>query len=101
LYVPQVILTDSGYYRFYVTNSVGEAMSRRQHVTVSTNSPVVLSGPNPNVQAGVPGEWKRIFLSASGPSPLYYAWLKDGVEIPDATGDSLYFDSLVISNSGL
>jgi hypothetical protein len=78
----------AGDYHVEVGNGYGMAASSRVKLQVqSVASPQIVL--QPQGEAVVFGQFLSLSVSAVGPSPLTYRWLKDGVALPGATNRSL------------
>jgi len=78
-------------YSLVVSNAVGVVTSRVAQVTVSTDPPMLLDGPNPTWQIADPGTWVNFWVDGTGPQPLNYNWYKVGDNNSVATWTSLSF----------
>jgi len=75
-----------GTYRCVISNAVGSAITRNAVVTV-VSPPVILTPPaNTKIANGGTGVLRVV---AGGTPTLKYQWIKDGNDIPSATGSSL------------
>jgi alpha-tubulin suppressor-like RCC1 family protein len=66
----------------------------------------VAFGPPPIVLSATTNVWvfddesAAFQITAEGPGPLQYQWLREGVEIPDATNNTLIFTSPISAKAG-
>ena len=96
LVIPATKLTDAGLYTVRVSGPFGDTISDPALVTVFPK-PAITSHPQ-NVYANV-GASVSLSVTASGEG-LTYQWIKDGQEIPTATGSTLLIASLSESDYG-
>ena len=68
-----------------------DATGNRASQTVVTPPGLLLLRVQPVLQLAIAGGPARFSVLAGGTGPFTYQWLKDGVPIPDATGDVLAF----------
>lgn len=88
------------HYWVRASNSYGSADSRAAFVTPRFASPLpVVTGEPRDISYHV-GNSASINFSVVGPGPLTYVWYKDGVVIPDATGESLVLPLTSVAQSG-
>lgn len=72
--------------------------STRFVLAVNALPPVITV--QPQSQASVDGTEVTLSVTATGRPPLSYQWQKDGVDIVDATGATLAFTSVTVSQEG-
>ncbi len=92
--------TDAGGYWLVATNAYGASTSRVAQVTISTDLPTIVSGPEPEVQEVLPGEYAEFSVQASGPEALSYSWRKVGDPAELAAWNWFGFDSTDPTNTG-
>ena len=95
--IDPVAAGDAGEYDVVVSNSCGSATSAAAALTVLEGVEIV-TPPAPLVVCE--GDPAAFSVAASGSAPLAYAWRKDGIPIPGATGASLLVDPAEPGNSG-
>ena len=93
--------SDSGIYYCIVTNDFGADTSLNDTLEVCylpsiLNDKKIISPGNPVI-----GEAYFMAITATGTEPLEYQWYKDGDSIIDTNNDSITFDTLVESDSGI
>ena len=91
----------AGFYHYVATNAYGSATSRVAHLTVSTDPPVIVSQPTPEVQEVAPGSYVSIYSQAAGPEWLFYSWRKVGFADELGTWQWLTIYDAEPTNSGL
>lgn len=99
--IESATFTDAGGYSLVVTNAYGAATSRVAQVTISTNLPMIVSGPSPEYEEVQPGDYVSFSVQAAGPEPLAYSWRKVGDELEVGAWDWFSFDSADPTNTGL
>lgn len=88
----------AGGYRVIVSNALGAATSDMATLTVLPVTPYFVIQPS---GATLPAGSSRTFTGqANGSQPIGYQWQRNGTNLPDATGTSLAFTRLAISDSG-
>jgi hypothetical protein len=65
---------------------------------VEPETPVITTPPNP--QSVVAGQSLRLSVTAAGPGPLSYQWLKNGLSLPGQTAATLTLDSVQPADAG-
>ena len=90
--------TDAGAYTVHVTNAFGLAGSNVGSLTVSSSAPVISQQPQ-SISPTV-GQNVSLSVTATGSNPLTYQWRKGGSPIGGATGTSLAFPSISLSDAG-
>ena len=85
------LVAQSGRYSVEVVNAVGRIRSAEAVVTVAV-APVITQIPSD--KTAVEGSTAVLTAPVSGTKPLIYQWLRDGVEIPGATGSTLNLPSV-------
>lgn len=97
LTIPSAVTTDSGKYRVFVKNDVGQIYSR-------TVSAFVIVGPSvtthPLSQNAYVGDAVTLSVVGAGGKPLTYQWRKDGVNISKATSASYRISSAQLTHAG-
>jgi fructan beta-fructosidase len=89
-------LTNAGTYDVVITNNVGSVTS--SPVTLTLVAPTISSPPSPLIaNLGGPGSFS---VTASGGSPLYYQWRRNGSPISDATNSTLNLFPVTASYAG-
>jgi alpha-tubulin suppressor-like RCC1 family protein len=96
--VPNPLVTDGGSYSVVVTNSFGSTTSVA--ATLSVNVPPSITTHPVSQIVGSSGQNVTFTAAASGTSPLTYQWVKDGVEIWEATSASYQILSVQVSHAG-
>ena len=91
---------DAGGYSLVATNAYGASTSRVAQITVSTDLPTIVSGPEPEVREVMPGEYADFYVQASGPETLSYSWRRVGDAAELATWDSIWFEAVDPANTG-
>lgn len=99
LNLPAVALADDGArFRVVVSNAGGSVSSSEVRLTVTPVAPAITSAPAAaSVMAGQTASFAAV---ASGSAPLSYQWLRDGTEIPGATGASFTTAALALADDG-
>ena len=97
----------AGFYSVNVTNKYGKAVSAAASLTIVV-APKIASQPKDQLVAV--NSRAEFNVTATGTSPLFYQWQKDGVNIPDATRSTLVLDrvqkifagqyAVIVSNVG-
>ena len=88
---------DGGSYQCEVTNIVGPVSTTPATITIGLK-PRIVAAPIPR---GIVVNGKVVFtVEASGLGPLTYQWLRNGVEIPGATSNTLTLDKLQTTSQG-
>jgi len=84
---------------YYVTasNFLGTATSATVGI-IQSRLPYIIT--EPVGKSVVLGSNFTVTVTASGPSPLYYQWIKDGTNLPGATSASLSVANAQAANSG-
>jgi hypothetical protein len=92
--------TDAGTYQVVITNAFGQLTSSSAILTVSTVGviPTISSQP-PNV-AAVIGTNATFSVTASGYTPLYYQWYKNGIAMLGANLTYIAFTSVTNTDAG-
>lgn len=93
---------DSGSYTVTITNSAGSVTSMPVTLTVNPVEPAapqIASTPNGSVKAA--GGSATLIASASGHPLPVLQWLKNGIEITDATNTNLFLSNLQAGDTGL
>ena len=89
---------DDGMYQVIITNSAGAVTSRVATVSWSSAALAILAHPQSRV---VPIGGSATFnVLASGVGPITYQWLKNSIQMPGETNNSLALTSLARTNSG-
>ncbi|MBI5386475.1 MAG: lamin tail domain-containing protein [Verrucomicrobia bacterium] len=67
-----------------------------------TNAPVLppLITAHPQSQSATPGTTVTLNVAASGPGPLFYQWVRDGLELAGGTNDLLTLTNVQPASSG-
>ena len=92
LTLTNVQLTNSGNYQAVVSNPYGFALSLSANLSVTNQSPVILTQPA-NSSPGV-GSTASLSVSATGSLPLGYQWHFNGTNLSGATTSTLTFSSV-------
>lgn len=95
--IASVALPDAGVYTVVATNIAGSVTSQPAFLTIS-EPPVILSGPSSLTITA--GQSATFSVSASGPPPLAYQWMKNGNEISGATSGTLSIGVAGVNDSG-
>jgi hypothetical protein len=90
---------DSGSYSMTASNSAGTATSSTVVVTVSAVIPPSIT-QQPLAQEVVKGYDVGFSVSATGSSPLYFQWYKNGQAIPSATSSYYSMYAVTVGNAG-
>lgn len=99
LLLPAIQSSNAGIYQIVVSNSFGVATSVPAPVTVMNSAPFLLTQPPTNLSVFL-GSKVSLSVALGGSGPLQYQWLFNGTNIPAATGDTLTFDRVRITNAG-
>ena len=84
-------------YVLTVSNPVGSSLALVS-VTATSGTPTITTQPvDATVAAGNPATFA---VTATGPGPLSYQWLKDGGPIPGATSDTLTIPAASVTDGG-
>ncbi|MFO1477719.1 MAG: immunoglobulin domain-containing protein [Verrucomicrobiota bacterium] len=95
LLIPSVAPADEGTYTVTVTNVLGGVVSAPRYLAVTL--PFFLTAPS-DIRART--NWDvSITTGVLSPTPVSYAWYKDGVQLTNETGPSLRFASLQESDA--
>ncbi|HKQ75856.1 MAG TPA: pectinesterase family protein [Blastocatellia bacterium] len=100
LRLPAVQAGAAGNYTVVVSNSVGSATSAPATLTVVAGAGAPLITQQPVAQTAVIGGGATFAVTASGATTLAYQWLKDGMPIAGATGETLTRTGLQLSDAG-
>jgi len=96
LIVPVVTRFETGSYDVVVSNSAGEAVSRKADLFV--NCPVVIT-QQPAGMLVEPGTPAKLAVKAKGTVPLAYQWRRNGVPIPGATREEYLIDAVTSASA--
>jgi uncharacterized delta-60 repeat protein len=89
----------AGDYRVVVTNNYGAVTSQVARVTVLPSAPVITS--QPRSQGVALGQDVALVVAARGTEPLAYQWLKNGTNVPGASGAVLSLPDFQASAVGV
>lgn len=93
------VLQSAGAYQVVITNAFGRAASRRMSLdVVEFSNPSILVQPASGT--GFLSNYFALSVTAAGPSPLRYQWMKNGLAISGATGPDLVFENLSAQDAG-
>ena len=100
LQISNASAADAGEYHVRAQNSAGVTFSRTAHVTVTAAvfAPVITSHPRSGTITA--GESITLNVTATGTAPLSYQWLRNSVNIANATGATYITPALQLANSG-
>lgn len=91
--------TNAGNYSVTVSNPVGTCLSPPAVLSVSNSPPVITRQPA-SMTVGAGWEWVYFDYRFSGSYPMQFQWRLNGVEIPGATGASLWFTNVSLADAG-
>lgn len=96
----KVTSADAATYAVEITNAFGSVVSANARLTVLVPpAPPRIESP-PMGRTATEGEIVSLAVMASGASPLTYQWSKGGVLIPGATGATLTFNPVRLTDGG-
>lgn len=95
LYLYSVTYNQAGDYRVVVSNPYGAVTSAVAQLTVLVQPPVITTPPQ-NQPADL-GTYAYFYVGASGTSPFFYQWQRNGQNLPGAT--SYYYSPLINSTN--
>jgi hypothetical protein len=100
LVIASSVMSDAGAYRVRVTNPYGSIDSDPATVVVQTSStaPSIVTHPR-SVTVGV-GSPVELEVLASGTSPLWYQWFKNGTALTDETNSVFSIIAAAVTNTG-
>lgn len=99
LILQRVSQSDAGAYSVRVFNASGEAVSTPVNLQVGPPVPFpMIHDQSPSAQTVVIGSDLQLFINASGPAPISYAWYKSGTLVETETGPTLRFPSVAIAD---
>ncbi|MFC1476814.1 immunoglobulin domain-containing protein, partial [Fibrobacterota bacterium] len=90
-----VAMSDAGMYRCIAANADGRDTSSEAELTVYQTVYIV---EQPEPLSVDPGANASFTVTASGKSPIYYLWQKNGVDIPTATSPTYTINSVSASD---
>lgn len=91
--------TDAGTYTVTVTNTAGSVTSQGAALTVNASAPSFTTMPAD--QQVVAGGSVTLTAAATGSLPITYQWYKGGNPIAGATGTSLVFNPVALTDAGI
>lgn len=97
--IPNVQAQHSGVYSIAITNSVGSPVFSLGSFTAGGSAPLVTQ--HPESQSKVVGSSVSFSITATGPAPLSFQWMKDGNPLAGATSPNLNISNLQTTHSGL
>ena len=97
LAISVVTYPDQGKYDVVVKSPTGTVTSNVAKLTVNVSASITRQPLSLKVN---PDGVARFEVVAAGTEPLNYQWVKDGVEIPDATSSSYVIPAAKIANAG-
>ena len=96
LTVTNVQQTDAGEYSLLVSNSFGSVLSSNATLSVV---PVWITSQPQSLLIST-GYTATFSVTGSGPTPLSYQWLKDGIQLESATADTLTLTNVTFADAG-
>jgi hypothetical protein len=87
-------------YRVIVTNVFGASTSVPVAITAVDGEPVVQQDTLPVTGSDVEGSSVTFTASFEGTLPIAYQWLRDGIELPEATNTTLTVNNLPFGDTG-
>ena len=93
-----VSIQDKGAYHVTVTNLVGSVTSESATIAVNV-LPVVIQTPPAGTNLTTGGTI-LLQVEVTGSPPFSFEWIKDGVDLPSAYGDTLVISSASLADSG-
>lgn len=100
LTLTNVRATDAALYSVEITNAFGTAVSANARLTVNpAPTPPQIDAP-PTARTATEGSTVSFSVTASGPGPLTYRWLKGGIPIVGATSATLTFSPVRLTDAG-
>ncbi|MDB6168183.1 MAG: Immunoglobulin I-set domain protein [Verrucomicrobia bacterium] len=91
--------SDAGVYTLKASNPYGTAISDPVELIIDGLATVAISS-QPNSQVVTAGTAATFTVTASSPAPISYSWWRDGVVIPNATGDTFTLNNVTPNDSG-
>jgi sugar lactone lactonase YvrE len=99
--IPVVQTSDAGSYDVVLANGAGAVVSAKANLTVTIppDVPVTIT-TQPVGGSAYLGAYVSMSVQTTGTQPITYQWLKDGYEIPGATGSTYTIASAAVANAG-
>jgi sugar lactone lactonase YvrE len=99
--IPVVQTSDAGSYDVVLANGAGAVVSAKANLTVTIppDVPVTIT-TQPVGGSAYLGAYVSMSVQTTGTQPISYQWLKDGYEIPGATGSTYTITSAAVANGG-
>ncbi len=94
---PSLLATDSGTYKWVVTQGSTSVTSAPAVLSVST---IIITG-QPTPASLLAGDSWNLITTARGVPPLTYQWLKDGNTVPGATSNVLSLVNVTTADAGV
>ncbi|NPV63084.1 MAG: hypothetical protein HPY61_10750 [Methanotrichaceae archaeon] len=96
--MPSISIDSSGNYSVVVSNVCGKMESNAATLDINLKPSILVQ---PESQKACEGSQATFSVQASGTEPLGYQWMKDGVEIPDATSSNYIMPSVGTDSAGI
>jgi alpha-tubulin suppressor-like RCC1 family protein len=100
LTIPAISTNNAGNYQVVVSNALGVATSFAVPITVPDSLPFFLTQPGTNTFVNL-GSPAALSVAVAGSGPLSLQWQFNSNNIPGATGDTLSFDRIHMTNAGV
>ncbi len=97
LTIQNVSPNDEGQYDVVISGKCQPAVTSEKATLTVLRNPTISTQPKP--LTACEGEKTFVYIKAEG-SGLTYTWVKNGVDIPNSNNDTLYFQSIQLSDSG-
>jgi hypothetical protein len=99
LTIPNVSPTNAGIYKAIVFNAFGFVVSRPAILTVEEPTTPVITN-QPAGQTVPPGSSVTLNVGYSGTGPFYFQWRRNGINIAEATNETLTLSSVQPADAG-
>jgi hypothetical protein len=100
LIIPNVGFDDAGTYKAVVFNSYGFDISRYATLTVTQPPTIPVITNQPASQTVAPGSTVTLTVGYSGNGPFSFQWRRNGVNLPQATNETLTLSNVQATDAG-
>src|SRR6185503_13172379 len=97
-FIPNAQPTNEGGYSVVITNAAGSATSATARLTVLIPPSITTQPQSQSVKAGATASFS---VSATGTLPLSYRWMRNGTNVPNATGANLNLPNVQPESEGV